>query len=176
MGRKEWNTLPAGGFEVIRVPCSGRAYIFWEEKVSQVSHESLSQYPLPASNSTSSESGGGPPPVWHQETPQAGADSDAAKDTAHVVANMRVHRRSHIKATRNCMFEGTSRALANASIRTIWTASSLHLPPVSMASTTSLHRPDVAISGYVDSLSCLAWINVGRLRVLLHCWSMRCVK
>ena len=60
------------------------------------------------SNSTSSESGLGPPPVWHQETPQAGADSDAAKDTAHVVANMRVHRRSHIKATRNCMFEGNS--------------------------------------------------------------------
>ena len=38
----------------------------------------------------------GPPPVLLQETPQAGADSDAAKDTAHVVANMRVHRRLHV--------------------------------------------------------------------------------
>ena len=36
------------------------------------------------------------------------------------------------------------------------TPSSFHLPPVSMPTTTSLHRPEAAISGYVASLSRLA--------------------
>ena len=52
--------------------------------------------------------------------------------------------------------EGTSRARAWASCHTKSAASSLHLPPVSMASTTNRQRPDATSSGYFASLSRLA--------------------
>ena len=46
---------------------------------------------------------------------------------------------------------GTSRALANANCQNTSTASSLHRPPVSRATTTNLHRSDPTSSGYVAS-------------------------
>ena len=67
------------------------------------------------------------------------------------------------------MKEGTSRARAWAICHTRSAALSLHLPPVSMATTTSRQRPDATSSGYFASLSRLAWsiqcgpVHVGNL-------------
>ena len=60
-----------------------------------------------------------------------GATNEAAKATAHVVANMRFHRRSHARTTGHFMAGGTSCALANATCLNTSTVSSLHRPPVS---------------------------------------------
>ena len=54
---------------------------------------------------------------------------------------------------------GASRAFACASCQTNCTASSLHLPRVSIATTTRRQRADATNSEYVVSLSILAWAN-----------------
>ena len=77
--------------------------------------------------------------------------------TAQETLNILVHRLSHARAAELELEEGTSRARAWASCHTKSAASSLHLPPVSMASTTSRQRPDATSSGYFASLSRLAW-------------------
>ena len=64
------------------------------------------------------------PPVRHHVSHSSdGATNEAAKATAHVVANMRIQRRSHARTTGHFMAAGTSRALANAD--------SLFAPPAS---------------------------------------------
>ena len=75
------------------------------------------------------------PPVWHDVRCAAGSTSDAANALAQETASIRVQRRS----------------------------SSLHRPPVSIAITTNLHRPDVAISGCVLSLSWRATVSCTRM-------------
>ena len=72
---------------------------------------------------------------------------DAANDREQAVDSIRVQRHSQASAVANCMKEGTSRALANANCLTNSTASLLQRPPVSMATTTSRHLPDVVNSG-----------------------------
>ena len=102
------------------------------------------------------------------------------QDTTHVVVNMRASTGAHMKTTRT---EGTSRPLSNANIRTIKTTSSFHLPPISMTNTTNLHRPGVAISDYVDSLSCLRllrprWPPCNALREMIstaNCLQNKCL-
>ena len=64
----------------------------------------------------------------HQEAFRGGSTREDAKETAHAMANIRVHRRSHMRATENCMYGGASRALECANICKVCTASSLHLP------------------------------------------------
>ena len=85
--------------------------------------------------------------------------NDAAKDEAQATLNMRVQRRSHASATWWAKKRGASRAFACASCQTNCTDSSLNLPPVSLATTTRKQRVDATNSGYVDSLSILAWVN-----------------
>ena len=105
------------------------------------------------SQSNKSARSGRSPSVRHQVVLRAGSTRDAAKETAQHTANILVQRRSHMSATKNCINDGASRALACANCCMVCTASSLHLPPVSIAITTSLHRPEEASSGYVASLS-----------------------
>ena len=81
-----------------------------------------------------------------------GSTNDPAKDTAHTVLNILVQRRSHTNAIWCVMKDGTSRAFAWANCQMKSTASLLHLPPVSRATTTRRHRP-LRSSGYLFSLS-----------------------
>ena len=62
-------------------------------------------------------------------------------------------RRCHAKVVGHHMYEGTSWAFAQANSLMNSTASSLHLPPVSIATTTNRHLPELISSGYVVSLS-----------------------
>ena len=79
---------------------------------------------------------------------------------AHVTLSIRVHLRSHRRPTWNHMNDGTSCAFACDNSLNTSTDSSLHRPPVSMAMTMSLHRPEVANSGYAVSLSVRAFTNM----------------
>ena len=123
----------------------GGMIFFFDEDMKNRRSQSKSKTPTTqrdpylGSPSNSSARSGVSPSVQHQEAFREGSTREDAKETAHVMANIRVHRRSHMRATENCMYAGASRALECANICRVCTASSLHLPPVSMASTTSLH-------------------------------------
>ena len=82
----------------------------------------------------------------------------SAKDTAQEKLNILVQRLSHARAAECDMNEGTSRARAWAICHTKSAASSLHLPPVSTAITTSRQRPDGT------SLPCLVLRGPARFR------------
>ena len=123
--------------------------IFFQWKMHQV----MSDPNYPGSDSNKSAKRGVCPPVWHQERWHAGSTSEAANAVAHVTLSIRVHLRSHRRPTWNRMNDGASCAFACDNSLNTSTDSSLHRPPVSMAMTMSLHRPEVANSGYAVSLS-----------------------
>ena len=87
---------------------------------------------------------------------------DAAKETAQTVLSILVHLLSHAAWWR--MKDGDSRAFAVANCQMKSTASSFHLPPVSVATTTSRHLPDSSSSGYFRSLSKRAWDRTAPLQ------------
>ena len=99
-----------------------------------------------------SDQDGVSPSVGHSATSCEDSIKDPANDTAHTVLSILVHRRSHTNAVWWEMKDGTSRALAWASCQMKSTASLLHRPPVSRATTTSRHRP-LRSSVYLFSLS-----------------------
>ena len=102
--------------------------------------------------------GGASPPVQQMDSHcLAGSTKEAAKVVAHATDHIRVHLRSQDKDTDLCMKLGTSCALAVESCLTKSTASSLHRPPVSMPTTTSLQRREATSSGYLASLFVLAF-------------------
>ena len=100
------------------------------------------------------------PPVWHDSSRVIRSTNDAAKDEAQATPNMRDQRRSHASATWWAKKREASRAFACASCQTNCTASSLHHPRVSVATTTRRQRVDGTNSGYVVSLSILRSISV----------------
>ena len=63
---------------------------------------------------------------------------------------------------------GASRAFASASCQRSSAASSLHRPPVSIATTTSRHRLEVNSSGYVASFSQRAWTSTAASSPILR--------
>ena len=100
------------------------------------------------------------PPVWHDSSRVISSTNDAAKDEAQ--AN--TQHEGPTALPRECDLvgqeTGASRAFACASCQTNCTASSLHLPRVSIATTTRRQRADATNSEYVVSLSILAWANI----------------
>ena len=123
-------------------------------------HQVMSDLNYPGSDSNKSAKRGVCPPVWHQERWRAGSTSEAANAVAHVTPSIRVHLRSHRRPTWNRMNDGASCAFACDNSLNTSTDSSLHRPPVSMAMTMSLHRPEVANSRYAVSLSVRAFTNM----------------
>ena len=93
---------------------------------------------------------------------------------AHTTDNIRVHRRSQDRDTDLRMKLGTFSALAIESCLTKSTASSLHRPPVSIPTTTSLQRREATSSGYLASLSLLALTSTApSTSAVLRCGSPR---
>ena len=82
------------------------------------------------------------------------------KATAQTVESILVQRRSQARLLDRTRCLGASRALALARSLIKTTPSSFHLPPVSMPTTTSLHRPGAASSVCVASLSRLVATNI----------------
>ena len=114
-------------------------------------------YPRVSCHNRSARGGASPPVQQMDSHCLAGSTKEAAKAVAHATDNIRVHRRSQDKDTDLCKKLGTSCALAVESCLTKSTASSLHRPPVSMPTTTSLQRREATSSGYLASLSLLAF-------------------
>ena len=88
------------------------------------------------------------PPVWHDSSRVVGSTNDAAKDEAQATLNLRVQRRSHASAT----WWAKKQGFACFCLRQL--PNELHgflaPPPASV----NCHH-----SGYVVSLSILAWAN-----------------
>ena len=78
---------------------------------------------------------------------------DRTNDFAATHLSILCHRLFQALAASACISSGWSRTFAKASSETNWTVSADHLPPTSVASTTSLARPpSPASSGHVLSL------------------------
>ena len=100
---------------------------------------------------TKSTNSGASPSVL-QHVSHCGSTRGAVKERLHTVASIRVHHlRRQARMVGHLMYLGTSRDLAKASCLMNSTDSSLQRPPVSMATTTSMHLPVPISSGYVLS-------------------------
>ena len=94
----------------------------------------------------------GASPSRHTKASRGSSSNDAANALWAATARMPDQRLSHARVADWRRIAGTARALALASCKTKRSASSLQRPPISMASTTNLHRRASRNSGYVRCL------------------------
>ena len=84
---------------------------------------------------------------------RVGITRELAKDLQHEMASIRVHFRRQARNADRWKVGGASRPRAAAQISTNSTASGLHRPPVSKATTTRRHLSPESSSAYFLSLS-----------------------
>ena len=131
----------------------------WEGFFSQRRTENSQKYPNypvqtnPHSANRSAKSGAQPSAPPRACIAVGNATNELAKDRAQDTESNRDHRLRHANAAEWNMVCGASRALATAKLSMNWRASSLHLPPVSRATTTRRHLSHRKSSTYFLSFS-----------------------